>query len=402
MNIWIFNHHALTPDMSGGTRHYDFAKELIKKGHKVTIIAAGFHYSKHQELKTYNNSDYLYENIDEIDFIWIKTHPYQGNGLGRVINMLDYMYKALHVDIKTKPDIIIGSSVHLFAVYAAYKIAKKLGTPFVMEVRDIWPQTLIDMGVSRYHPFILVLGYLEKFLYKKADKIISLLPFAYQHIEKFGIKKEDILWIANGVDIQRAKEIEPYQYDSKKFHITYAGAVGKANQLQTLIEAASHFKDNFEIQFHIIGDGPMKKELENIKTPNVTFHGSLSKKEAISMINGSDVLFFPLADSPVFNFGISSNKLFDYLASEKPIIFASNSKNNPVKDANAGISIPAENQNELIKAIETIKNMNKEQRALFGKNGFKYVLKNHSINNLAQKLELNLSSIVYNSQKKKS
>ena len=401
MNIWIFNHHAVTPDMSGGTRHFDFAKELIKQGNKVTIIASSFHYSKYKELKTYNNSNYLYEQIGGVDFIWIKTRPYSGNGVGRVFNMLDYMYKALHVKIDTKPDIIIGSSVHLFAVYAAYKMAKKLDVPFVMEVRDIWPQTLIDMGISSWHPFILLLGYLEKFLYKKATKIISLLPLAHKHIEKFGIEKEKIIWISNGVDIERSQNIRAFQFEAKQFHITYAGAIGQANQLQTLIEAASAIKDS-TVLFHIIGDGPLKLELENIKTPNVIFHGSVSKQKAIAMINGSDVLFFPLADSPVFKFGISSNKLFDYLASKKPIIFASNSQNNPVKEANAGISIPAEDAVELIKSIEILKLMSQEKRNILGENGFNYVQKHHSITHLAAKFKLCLSSIVYTSQKKKN
>jgi len=170
MNIIIFNHHALSPSMGGATRHFDFAKELVKKGHKVCIVASSFHYASYKEMKSYEKGNYLSENIDGVDFIWIKTRTYTGNGLGRVINMLEYMIKARKVNLPFHADIIIGSSVHLFAVYAAYKLAKKLNIPFVMEVRDIWPQTLIDMGISSWHPFIFILSKLEKFYIKKQKK----------------------------------------------------------------------------------------------------------------------------------------------------------------------------------------------------------------------------------------
>ena len=400
-NIWIFNHHALTPDMSGGTRHFDFAKELVARGYKVTIFASSFHYSKYEELKIYNKTYFLNELYEGVEFVWIKTRPYKGNGLGRVLNMLDYMFKVQKIASSRTDtvDVVIGSSVHMFAVYAGYKIALKRKVPFVMEVRDIWPQTLIDMGVNKYHPFILLLGIMEKFLYKKADKIITNLPYAYKHIETFGVKRDDIVWISNGVDVKRSESIDPYVFEKHKFHVTYAGAIGQANQLETLIEAARELRTEKDVLIHIIGDGPLKKELERIKSENVIFHGSVAKKQAIAMIKGSDILFFPLADSPVFKFGISSNKLFDYLASKKPILFASNAKNNPIKEANAGISIAAGDKDAIVKSIIKLKKLDVEERANYGKNGYKYVSEHFSITTLIDKLEDCLSSLEYNPNK---
>lgn len=400
MNIWIFNHHALIPDMGGGTRHFDFAKELVRRGHHVTIVASSFHYAKFEEIKTYPDTPYLHEKIDGVSFIWIKTRPYQGNGFGRVLNMIDYTIKALRIKIQAKPDVIIGSTVHLFAVFAAYRQAKQLKVPFVMEIRDIWPQTLIDMGISRWHPFIILLGWLERFLYRRADKIITLLPYAYEHIKRFGIKEDDVIWISNGVDVARSQQIKPYEFGQNKIHITYAGTIGQANQIQTFIAAASALQTNTHLLFHIIGNGPLKKVLEAIKPSNVLFHGSVAKEQAIAMIKGSDILFFPLADAPVFKFGISSNKLFDYLASKRPIIFASNSKNNPIKEANAGISIKAADAEMLIDAIKQLSALSYEARMQYGENGFDYVNKRFSIFQLAAKLEETLALIVYNPTKK--
>lgn len=250
MTIWILNHHALTPQMSGGTRHYDFARELIKRGHKVAIISSSFHYSKYIEMKEYEEKEHICEYVDGIEWVWLKTPPYRGNGMARVKNMLSYTRKALKIiptlDL-SKPDIIIGSSVHLFAVYAAYKLSRKYKIPFVMEVRDLWPQTLIDMGISKRHPFIIILGILERFLYRKADKIISNLPYAYEYISDYA-PPQKFEWISNGVDLRNISYKE--KSESSPFVVSYTGAMGVANNLGVLVEAADKLKEDKNIIFH--------------------------------------------------------------------------------------------------------------------------------------------------------
>lgn len=391
MNIWIFNHHALTPDMSGGTRHYDFAKELTKRGHSVTIVASSFHYSKYQEMKEYDDREYLEETIDNINFIWIKTPSYFGNGFSRVKNMLSYFLKVLKYIPKLnlkKPDIIVGSSVHLFAVYSAYKLSKKYNTPFIMEVRDIWPQTLIDMGISKWHPFIILLGVLEKYLYKKADRIISNLPYAYEHIEKF-VSREKFEWISNGVDLSNIKYIPKVQ--KEKFVISYTGAIGVANNLQLLLDVAKKLKEKKDIYFRIVGDGAQKEKLKDFvkkeNLTNVSIENPVPKKEVTNILQDSDILFFNLIDSPVFNFGISSNKLFDYMASGRVIIFSTKAKNNPIKDAQAGYSITPDDIEELEKTILEIYNLSQEDRDKIGQKIRAYAEQNYSIEVLVNKFE---------------
>ena len=402
MTIWIFNHHALTPEQAGGTRHYDFAKKLTDMGHHVTIFASSFHYAAYEDFKTYPKGEvFVRENFGGVEFVWIKTRPYRGNGVGRVINMLDYMRKAQRIareEMTKRPDIVVGSSVHLFAVYAGYRCAKHYRVPFVMEVRDLWPQTLIDMGMSRRHPFILTLGWLERFLYKKADAVITNLPYAHRYISRY-VPVERIHWIANGVDVSRNVEIPPHTFEKGLFHIVYAGAIGQANQLEILLKVAEKIFDD-SIRFHIVGDGPERTRLEayakRYLPSRVTFYGSVDKQTAISMINGADLLFFPLADSPVFRYGIASNKLFDYLASKKPILFASNASNDPVKEAHAGISVPAGDVDAIAEAILKIRHMSEDERSELGSNGFVYVKKHYDIDQLAQKLERLLRAIRYN------
>jgi glycosyltransferase involved in cell wall biosynthesis len=399
VNIWILNHYAITPNLPGGTRHFDFGKELVRRGYKVTIFASSFHYSLLRETKEYEKEKFIVEDYEGVRFVWLKTFSYSGNDWRRVVNMLSYAIRAYEVAQKInteKPDIIIGSSVHLFAVFTAYLLSKKYKTPFIMEVRDLWPQTLMDMGVSKWHPFVILLGILEKFLYKRADKIIVLLPRANEYIEKLGISPEKIVWIPNGVDFERFQfknggSLRDETYTSDEFIVTYTGAIGKANNLDVAIEAAKILqKDYPNIKFLFVGDGPEKGRLLEIvkkeKINNVEFRPPVAKNKIVEIILKSDALFFHLQDSPIFKYGISSNKLFDYLASGKPIIFSSNSINNPVEEAKAGITVPPDNPQALADAIIKLYKMSPEERRAMGLNGRKYVEKYHSLPVLVDKL----------------
>lgn len=400
MTIWILNHHALTPQMSGGTRHYDFAKELIRRGHKVVIISSSFHYSKYTEIKEYKEKEYVCEYVDDIEWIWLKTSPYRGNGIARVKNMLSYTWKALRIipalDLP-KPDIIMGSSVHLFAVYAAYKLAQKYKTPFIMEVRDLWPQTLIDMGISKWHPFIIILGILERFLYRKADKIISNLPYAYEYISAYA-PLEKFEWISNGVDLRNISYKE--KSESSPFVVSYTGAIGAANNLGILVKAADKLKEDKNIIFRIIGDGAEKQQLKEMVQAkglkNITIEDPVAKSQIPDILAASDILYFNLKDSPVFRYGISSNKLFDYMAASRVIVFSTNAANNPIKEANGGFTIAPDEIDELVSTIKHITSMTHEQRIAIGKRNREYCEKFYSIKVLVDKLEKVLQEEVYN------
>jgi glycosyltransferase involved in cell wall biosynthesis len=342
-------------------------------------------------MREYKKEDYLIEDIDSIKFVWFKTPPYYNNGVKRVINMLSYTKKAIFLIPKLKldkPDIIIGSSVHLFAVYAALRLSKRYKTPFVMEVRDLWPQTLIDMGMSRWHPFILFLGGLEKYLYKKSDKIITLLPDAHLYIEKF-VDRKKIEWISNGVDIENIEYSNPT--DNKKFMVLYAGAIGEANNLKNLILAAKKLNNEDKIAFKIVGDGPQKSylfdEIKRLKLTNITIENPVSKDKISKLLASADVLFFNLKDSPVFRYGISSNKLFDYMAAGRPIIFSSNASNNPVREASGGITINPNSIVELEDVIMKLFNLKLSERVNFGYNNRLYVEQNYVTSLLVNKLD---------------
>jgi glycosyltransferase involved in cell wall biosynthesis len=318
--------------------------------------------------------------------------------------MISYAVRVLRVVKKfEKPDVIIGSSVHPFAVIAGWWLAKKYKAKFIFEVRDLWPQTLVDMQVMRKSSISARALYAwEKFMYKKAEKIIVLLPYAENYIKNKGINPKKIIWIPNGVDLERFDNSEPLNSSLKisgvfmkyqdKFKVIYTGAHGIPNGLDIIIEAATLIKKEApEIHFIFLGEGTEKKRLESksrmLKLNNITFCDSVPKSSVPSVLSLADCLIVSIPNFDIYNYGISLNKLFDYLASMKPIIMAGKPKNNIIRDAKAGIAIESGNPEILAEGILEIQKMSEEEREQLGANGRAYVEKYHNIKILADKLE---------------
>jgi len=183
--IWILNHYAIPPNMPGGTRHYDLSQELINKDYEIAIFSSGFSHEKKNYFKLFKGNPYIVDNYGKLKFVWLKTTSYKKNNYKRIINMISYLTKILKVAHNfSKPDVIIGSSVHPFAVIAAWLLSKRYKAKFIFEVRDLWPQTPIDMGVIKPNGIVAKLMYTwEKFMFRRAEKIVVLLPNAKEYIE---------------------------------------------------------------------------------------------------------------------------------------------------------------------------------------------------------------------------
>ena len=401
MSIWIFNHYAITPDLPGGTRHYDLARELVKRGHQITIFASGFQHSCHREMRLAPGERWKVEDVNGVRFVWIKTFPYQRNNWRRVLNMVSYRLRAWWLGRRLpklspefeKPNVIIGSSVHLLAVLAAYRVAQFQRAKFIMEVRDLWPQTIIDMGeMSGRNPVIKVLQTLERFLYRKADRIITLLPLAYEYITSCGVPQEKIVWIPNGVDLSRFARVEPRSSSNNGFNVIYLGAHGQANTLDVLLQAAKIVQERGRqgIEFILVGDGPEKSRLielgRELELKNVEFRDSVPKSEVPKVLKEAGVTVFILNDLSLYRYGISLNKLYDYLAAGKPVILAGDPVNNPVKQAQCGLTVPPRNPEALVDAVIELSRMPKEEREAMGRRGREYVEKYHAIPVLADRL----------------
>jgi len=402
MNIWIFNHYAVTPDMPGGTRHFDFARELTRRGWQVAIWASSFHHGLRKEVRLSSAENWQIEEVDGVRFVWLRTFPYEGNDWRRVINMVSYMLRAWQLGRKLprlvpeigRPDVVIGSSVHLLAVLAAYGVATHYKAKFIMEVRDLWPQTIIDMGeLSARHPITQLLRALERFLYRRAERIITLLPRAQEYIIACGVLQEKIVWIPNGVDLSRfdfARAAVPECH--KDFRLMYMGAHGQANALDVLLQAAKIVQDlgYDEIRFILVGDGPEKHKLmalaKALQLRNVQFHDPVPKSEVPKILGEADVLLFNLEKTKVFKYGISSNKLFDYMISGKPVISSVEAPDNPIQKAHCGLTVPPRDPEALAEAVIKLYRMPKEEREAMGRRGREFVEEHHAIPVLVEKL----------------
>lgn len=390
MNIWIFNHHAQGPELPGGTRHYDLAKQLILAGHGVTIFAAGFHYTLLKDTVTYNNDGYRIENKDGVQFVWVKTYPYKKNNIKRMINIVSYAWKLNFLIPKLeleKPDLIIGSTVHPFASLIASKFAKGYGVPFIFEIRDLWPQTFIDMKLWRKDSFkSKVFRYIEKITVHRSNKIIVLSPLTIDYLNKeYRYKEENILLLPNGIN---NNFILPIHQDIKeKIDITYLGGIDKVHGLEFLVELADKLKKE-SIVFNIYGDGKerenLEKQVKSKKIENINFRGSVAKTKVPETLNQANLLFVSTSN---ILYG-SENKLYEYMATGKPIVVATTGEhNNPIKDTACGISL---DRNNIEKASQDLMDFIRDKQGNFmsiGRIGQDYVIKNRRMQILGDKLE---------------
>lgn len=393
-HLWLVNHYAQEPGSAGGTRHYSIAKHLKEFGWNTTIIAASVELNTGRQ-RLSRRCRHKRETRSGVDFLWIRTSQHRGNGVGRMWNMLLFSLRLLVPSVTRtlhKPDVIVGSSVHPFAAWSAAQLAKRLGVAFVFEVRDLWPKTLIDLGRLREGAVSTsLLQWLEVRLYTLAKRIIVLLPLAEEYIVPLGIDRSKIAWIPNGVELDGVEKPAP-NLDSNTFTFMYFGAHGTANSLDTVLHAMALLEQRNgtkEIRLRLIGDGPEKRRLKELANDlglcRVTFEPAIPKSEIPVCAAQADAFVFNLVDAPVFKYGVSSNKLFDYLAAARPVIFCCNAGNNPVFEAGAGITVRPGRPKELAMAMVRMASMPLRERVEMGYAGYEYVQSCHSYKALARR-----------------
>lgn len=382
------------------------AKELIRRGFDVTIVAAGFDHVTQTETKSYGPSGFVEEWIDDVGFLWLKTAPYKGNSIARVRNMLGFarsLKHAVHNSSAAHPDVIIGSSPHLLGAEAARNVAMGYDVPFVLEVRDLWPESLVELGrTSRKHPIVLALGALERKLYRESSWIVSLLPAAGEHIARMGGDIDRVTWIPNGIDpslFMASTATSETPTSRQDLRVVYAGTHGLANALDSIVEAASILQDEQDprIMFHFYGDGPTRPALEATakmkQITNVHFEGPVAKHQIPSVLESADILIATLKNTQLYRFGTSLNKLYDYMAAGRPIVLGSPNHDTPVSMSGAGLVVDAENASALAGAVKRLAAMSPEERAGLGLLGKRFVYENHSIGTLADRLALILERV---------
>ena len=379
------------------TRTYDFSRELVRLGHEVTIFTNSYCHFTHRDFLG-PHEKWRIEIIDGIKVVWLKTIKYKGNGLSRGLNMLSNVYAILKSSksvITIKPDIVIGPSVPLLTAWAAWFLSKRYKTQFVFEVRDIWPQSLVEIGAMKRNSIIYFsFRKLEKFLYKKASKISVVLPYAANHIADSGFPKKEVTWIPNGINVQSNI---PITFNSNHIGapliVTYLGGYSFAHDISTLINAIKlvEMQGPSNIRFQFYGSGQFKNqailEAKSLGLDSIVFFDRVPKSQVADVLLISDILLASLKDLDVYKNGINLNKIFDYMQSSRPIIFAANVPNDPVKDSGCGISVAPGNPQLVADAITTLANIDSRKRREMGGKGRKYFEHNYSIEMLAKRME---------------
>ncbi|PMR75011.1 glycosyltransferase family 4 protein [Billgrantia endophytica] len=385
-HVWILNHYAKHPEVAGGARHYQLARHLPAQGWRATLIASSVdHPSGHQRLG--DGEQARLEIFNDVPFLWLRTSSYLGNGGGRMKSMIEYAWQAVRPSRLSgiaRPDLIIGSSVHPFAALAGWWLARRHRVPFLFEVRDLWPQTLIDMGRLREGSLASRgLRLLETFLYRRARRVLTLLPRAVDYIARRDVPEGRVVWLSNGVDLDAYPETEPPPPRPPEMPLTlmYFGSHGEANGLDVLLDAMARIKDahaspNVPVRLRLIGDGTAKRELQQrasrlgLDGRWVNFEPAVPKREIPALAREADAFVITVRDLPeLYRFGISMNKLFDYMAAARPVIIASGAINDPVADAKAGITVPPEDPQALADAIRRLVALPPEERERMGRAG---------------------------------
>jgi len=407
-NIWIFSHYATIMFIDKSGRHYWFAENLIKHGYKPTIFCASTIHNSDENINT-GKQKYIIKEINEIQFIFIKTSAYKGNGIRRIGNMIAF-YRNLfpvakeYAKLNSKPDIILASSVHPLVLVAGIKIAKKFGVKCIAEIRDLWPESLVAYGlIKKSNPFLKFLYMLEKWIYKRADKLIFTMKGGVDYIKEKGWDKEislsKVYHINNGVDLE-AFNYNKKNYmikdidldDSDIFKVVYTGAltIGKTKNLQALVDAASIIRDDGydKVRVIIYGDGNygeyLEKYVEDNNIKNVIFKGRVDKKYIPYILSKCDLNVSNLYQHELFRFGVSLKKLFDYFASGKPIL-SIEYNHDLVKKYRCGITLKDSNPEEIAKNIIKFYNMDIEEVRLLSKNA-KQAAKDYDFKVLTDKL----------------
>lgn len=398
MNILIINHYAGSDKYGMEFRPYYFGRELVKAGHSVTVIAAD-----HSHLRRKNPeiaADFTEEKIEGVRYVWLKTPAYEKNDARRMLNMMTFLHKlkkyAPRIAEQYHPDAVVASSTYPYDVRAAKRIADcRKDCRVLYEIHDLWPLSLIELyHLSEKNPYIRSLQKAENDAYRLSDGVISILPHADRHIHELGFDNVPFYYVPNGVVLDTAPENAPDEVLSAvadarakgKFILMYLGGFSKANALDDLLASAALLP--FGVQLILVGSGPLKREIEETvqrkKLTNVTVLSAVRKRQVQSVLRLSDALYIGAKRTPLYRYGVGMNKIYDYMLSARPILYAVESSNNPVAEADCGIRVAAEDPREIASGAQMLLKMTEDERARLGANGERYVRTYHNYRVLAE------------------
>ena len=316
LHVLVLNHYALPRDASGGTRHIELFERLPEPW-TFQIVAADRIAHTRARLTAQDSR-----------FRFLSIPAYDSNGARRILGWIVFAVKAVLYGVRSRrPDVVYGSSPHLLSALAGVMIARIRRVPFVLEVRDIWPESLVEFGYLKSGSMVhRVLTWLERLLYRSADHVVVVAAGWRDYFDSMGVGDDRLSVVTNGA--------EPSDFDpqpgttplASRLGVdgpvaVYAGAHGPPNGLDHILNAAH---DRPDVTFALFGDGALKTTLveraAREKLTNVRFCDPVPKTELASFLWTADIGIHTLADMELFKLGMSPNKLYDYMAAGLPIV----------------------------------------------------------------------------------
>ena len=409
MNILYINHYAGSPQHGMEYRPYYLAREWVRSGHAVRMLAGGFSHVRAQQpdlaaLRTTGavpDGRSTAQVIDGIAYHWYATPAYGGNGLGRVKNIWAFLRQvwldAPRIAQDFQPDVVIASSTYPMDIWVAHRIvrlARRQGIPckLVFEVHDLWPLSPIELGgMSPKHPFIRLCQAAENYAYRHADVVVSMLPKVADHMQAHGLDLRKLHIVPNGIALEEwqgdpaplredlARHIAAQKAAGRKV-VGYAGSHGTPNALDVLLQAAARMQTE-PFSFVLVGDGHEKTALQQqaqaLGLQNVAFFDPIPKAQIPSFLAQIDIAYIGWPRVPIFLFGIEPNKLMDYMMARCVVLHSVEASNDPVAEAGCGLTVPPADPPAIADGLRQLARPDAATRERMGAAGRQFVLDNH-------------------------
>lgn len=393
--VWIVNQYAGSPRHGMEYRHYYLARALAERSHDPVVISGSRSHLFTAPPEV--SRPFTLESLDGLTYCWVAVPRYErAVSVGRVVNMAAFAValELLPTRRLPRPDAILVSSPSPFPILVAARWARRFGARLVFEVRDIWPLTLRELlGLSPRHPLIVLMQRLEDYAYRVSDSVVSVLPAADRHMVARGMDPAKFHYVPNGIELNgspvpdEAPQAVREAIRPGAFTVGFVGTLGKANVLETLIDAARLLDPN-AFRVVVVGHGPERERLmaQAATVPNIAFAGPVPKERVASVIRLFDACYVGYRRSPLYRFGVSPNKLYDYMAAGRPVLFAADAANQPVQEADCGHTVAPEDPAALADAIRSLAARSPAERARLGANARAYVERHHAYGRLADEL----------------
>lgn len=405
MNIVVVYQYYQNTNAPGHSLIYDWTQHLAECGHDVTVVAGEIGYMQcDKPTMPWYRRIIRNEQVGKVHVCRTLTYSQLHRSyLGRLWGFISFSISCpIALFLRKKPDLIIGSSPPIFPIFSTWLVCKLRGIPFIMEVRDLWPESAIQMGILKNKPLIKIMTWMEKILYSRARTIITLTDGIRNNICERGWPKDKVVLVHCGVDTtQLYPDIEAglairkhYNLEEKKI-VLYFGALGEANNISVILRAAKHLKHNDDIVFMLVGDGMQRKAIEQavekMKLTNLMLHKAVPKDRARAYINAADLCLVTLLDIPLFD-GALPTKLFDYMACNKPVLCGVQGEaKRLIDEAQAGFTFAPNDEKQLADLIlKTLQEIDNTPSTAI--NSFEFIKNNYGapqMNKLIEALILN-------------